>query len=388
MKTESRPNRPRSFVRPFVALLAAAAVPALAACRPAEGEELDRTVQGPVVESIPVETLRLSPRPFRSEFLATGTIEPQDDVVVSAEIAGRIVRLDLEVGDEVEAGAVVALLDDAAMTARLQGIDAQEARVKTLLDNAERELARESELFESKVGVERALDSARSLVETHRAELKAIAADREAARVDLAKFSIEAPVGGTVAEKLAEQGEYAAPGQPLLRIVNTENVEFVFAVAERDVPRISVGDPVPVAIDALGGDEFQGEVARISPSGNLQTRTFQVWARIANPHPHPILPGMSGKARIVRDAFDAVFALPEEAVLREGGEAFVYLVAGDVVRRSDPLTLVASEGARAFATAGVSDGQQAIVLGQYAVKPGTLVHVRRTHDEIPVRVFD
>lgn len=354
----------------------------------ASEEKASRHVTGPVVETIPVETLTVALGGFESEYRAAGVVEPEDQVTVAAEVSGRITRMDLELGDDVKAGEPIVEVDDSSVQAQIKKIDAQIGRVTALLETARRDLARETELFENNAGVERVLDSARSLVETYQAELSAMGAEREAATVELEKHAIEAPIGGLIAERFAEKGEFAMPGMKLYRIENPEAVECVFSLAERDVIRIKPGDAMKVTIDALGGQEFDGVVSRIAPSGDTRTRTFETRVRVLNPHPHPIRAGMSCVARVVRARYENVVVLPQEAIVRENESAHVLLVEGDMIRRSDPVTIGEADAGRAIVTAGLSPGQAVVILGQYAVKPGDIVRVRRSHEEIPVRVFD
>jgi multidrug efflux pump subunit AcrA (membrane-fusion protein) len=142
-----------------------------------------------------------------------------------------------------------------------------------------------------------------------------------------------------------------------------------------------------ITVDAIRDRTFEGRVKAVSPTGNPDTRTFRVWVRVDNPAPHPLLSGMSGRARVVRAAYDGVYLLPEPAVLKDEHQAFVYLLVAGQVRRAE-VGVLASVGADAVIRSGLSEGQEAIILGQYAVTPGGSARARRVHDAPPRQRFN
>jgi RND family efflux transporter MFP subunit len=353
-----------------------------------------------VAGSIPVETLVLRPQNFEDRFEAPGAIEAVDDVTVSAEVAARITKIGHEIGDEVDEGDVLVALDTASIQARIRKIEAEIARVETMLDKSKRDLTREQSLFETKVSAERAFDDAKSAVAMNEAELAAAKADLELARVDLAKHTIRSPITGTISAKHVSLGEYVNPGTNLYGIVKTEEVKFVISLSEFDVTRVRVGDTLPLGIDSFLGKRLEGKVRGIAPSGNERTRTFRAELIVPNPHPHDLRPGMSGRAEIVRNRYEGIYLLPEESILHDESKSFIYLVrsesaaeqgegAGRVLKAAPiNVRIIASVGAKAVVMGDFPPEASSIILGQYAVQPGSPIVVRRAHEAIPEVKFD
>lgn len=357
-------------------------------CGERQSEGIDALMRAGLVQSsIPVETLALEARDFEETFEAAGVVEADEDVTVSAEISGRILKIYQEIGDKVKVGQWLAALDKSEINARIKKIDAQLARANTQLLWATKDLNRQKELFALEIAAERAFDEANRLVDTSRDDVAAAEADLELARVDLARSTIKSPIAGTVSRRHVAPGEYVRPGTELFDVVATERIKFVFSVAERDVIAIQQGDFLEVRIDAYGGKPREGLVAAISPSANPLTRTFRVEVEILNTPEAPILPGMSGRTTVVRRRFVNVLLLPEEAVLHDEEGSFVYLANDDHARRA-AVEILSRYGDRAVISSDLGVEWDAIVLGQSAVTQGTSIRVRRRHQEIAEKNFD
>ena len=373
----------------WTAVLPLAAVALLPGCggRPAEG--IDRIARDTLFESgaVPVETLRLTPQAFDEEFDAAGSIEAQEEVTISAEIAGRIVAVHREIGDRVTQGRLLVALDARAIKAQVNKVEAQLQRAKTELDWAERDLERQERLFQDQVAAERALDEARRRMDTSENDVAAQQAELEIAQVDLDRATIRSPIAGLVARRHVSAGEYVTPGTKLYDLVATDKVKFTFSVAERDVTGIRPGDAITLRIDAHPKRSFQGKVRAVSPAGSELTHTFRVELELMNDEESPLLPGMSGRARVVRGHFEQVFLLPEAAILRDGASSYIYLAVEQQARRRD-IEIVSQTGSLAVVAAELGEELECIILGQAAVAEGTEIRVRRAHDQPPRLGFD
>ena len=357
-------------------------------CGERTAEGIDSVMKEGVFEgTIPVETLTLQAQDFEESFEAAGIIEAEEDVTVSAEISGRILKIHHKIGDRVASGSWLVTLDQSQIAARIKKIEAQLAKAHTQHDWALKDLARQKSLFSQQIAAERAFDEASRLVDTSRDEIAAVEADLELAQVDLARSIIKSPIDGAVARRHVAPGEYVREGTQIFDVVATDRVKFVFSVAERDVNSIREHDFLEVRIDAHTPREFEGMVAAISPAGNKKTRTFRVEVEILNTPDAPILPGMSGRTRVVRERFANVFLLPEEAVLRDEGGDYVY-VANDEHARKAKVKIISHVGDRAVVSTDLGSQWNIIILGQSAVSPGTPIRVRRRHDDIPSVDFD
>ncbi len=361
--------------------------------------------------AVPVETLRLVPRPFDERYAAPGVVEADERATVAAEIAGRVLRVHLEIGEPVSRGTVLVELDARAQQAQVQRLEADVARARTELAWAQRDLERQLRLFEDQVTAEQARDAAQRAFDVASDELAAREADLAVARVDLERTTIRSPLDARVARRHVSPGEYVAPGTPLYDLVATDPVKFVFSVSERDVVSLNGGEEIEVEIDARPERAYRGTVVGIAPAGAEGTRTFRVELRMENPVDAPLLPGMAGRADVVRRRHDSAYLVPESALLREGDRSYLFLVrdgravraetrivsqTADLAVLSTDLVLTSeSAPARDGAAAGADLGSaaepaelQVVILGQAAIAEGDALRVRRVHDQPPSSVFD
>lgn len=336
---------------------------------------------------MPVETLALTRRNYEERYEAPGTIEAGDEVTVSAEFAARIVDLRFDIGDEVERGDVLLKLDDAQVQARIRKIEALIRRAQTVLDDSSKDLSRQKRLFETDIASESTLDDAQRMMDTYSNDLDSAQADLEIAHVDLDRCTVRAPISGSIAERHASIGEYVSPGVPLFDLVGIDEVKFVCALSERDIIRVKPGDQIAVSIDAHEGRNFDGVLRAIAPSGRRSTRTFRIEIAIDNPAPRLLLPGMSGKATIVRHRFEDVIIVPEDAIVSEGGATYVYVDDQANARRRE-VEIISRFGARAAVSGKLGVDNDLVILGQYAIHEGSALSVRRRHEEIPESRFD
>ncbi|MEM1246282.1 MAG: efflux RND transporter periplasmic adaptor subunit [Acidobacteriota bacterium] len=355
---------------------------------PAEGTDVEEAAEA---TRIPVEILSLSPRPFDERFSASGVIAAEEEVTVSSEIAGRIERIRFEIGDEIRRGQLLLQLDDRSQRARVAKLEAEVARAETDLQWSRRDLERQIELFETAVTAERARDDAQRMVDTSEDNLVSVKADLDIAKVELDQASIRSPLSGRIARRHVAPGEYVTPGAQLFDIVSGASgrslVEFVFSVSEGDVIGMRPGQQIELAMDAYPQQSFAGEVAAIAPAGSQGTRTFRVELKVESTDEVPLLPGMAGRASVIRRSHDAVFLIPESAVLRDGADSYVWAIAGDAAERRD-VRILSQTGTLAVIASDFDPGEGCVVLGQAAVGQGDLVRVRRTHTEPPTSVFD
>lgn len=379
-------GRPRRANLVLAAVLSAAALACGCGQAQPDVEELGagKTLHADVV---PVETLALRPVDHEDAFEVAGLIAADEDVVVSSEIAGRITHVAFDRGDSVERGQLLVRLDDATVQAQIRRLEATIGREQSQLEMARKDRDREARLFEEGVGAEKALDDAQSRLEMIEQMVKEAEAALDEAVVFKAKHNIAAPVSGKIAERPISLGEYVNPGTPVAHLVKLDIVKFEFALAERDVPRVRVGQDLEFTIDAYPGSSLRAPITLISPAGTGPTRTFSVTLQLANRQEQPLLPGMSGRARVVRAQYEDVYLLPEDAVLRGESGPFIYVIRQDKAE-ARPVEVVSSTGPMAVLRLDSAAGSEAVILGQYALAEGSAVLVRRRHEEPPLVRFD
>ena len=281
-------------------------------------------------------------RDLVSAVTASGRIEAQTKVDVSADITGRIIRIGVKEGDLVTKGQFLIQIDPAqyqANVARSQGLVASAqaglVQARANRDQAERALARATELAKagSSLIAPEAVEQSQTSYEVADANWRASQAQLDQARAglreaqdQLSKTRLIAPMSGRVVRLAVEEGEVAVPGTfsretgLLLTIADLSVILANVKVDETDVVRLSRGDSVEVTIDAFPDTTFTGRVTKISNSAQLtatqtnagstdQAVDFEVEVTLDNP-PADVRPDLSCTSRIVTDTRAKALSVP------------------------------------------------------------------------------
>jgi HlyD family secretion protein len=272
---------------------------------------------------------------------ASGKIEAQTKVDISADITGRIIKIGVREGDRVEKGQLLIQIDPAQYqsivdraAAFLQSSQANLLQVTANRDQAKRTLDRAKELqrtnpnlisTEAVEQAQQSYDVAVASFNSNQSQVEQARASLQEARDNLAKTRLYAPISGTVTRLAVEEGEVAVPGtfsRETGLLMTVSDLSVILAkvdVDETDVVRLTLGDSVSVAIDAFPDTAFVGRVSKISHSAKLsqvagggsQDRAvdFEVEVQLDNP-PGDIRPDLSATARVVTDTRAQVPSIP------------------------------------------------------------------------------
>ena len=146
-------------------------------------------------------------------------------------------------------------------------------------------------------------------IEVARTNLDQARAALDALEVERQKYTLQAPIAGTVVERIAHEGEMALPGTTMMTLANLDAVDLTVYVPEPDVGKVGLGQPVKISVDTFPDEVFPGEVIWISDQAeftpkNVQTKeervntVFAVKVRIPNPD-HKLKPGLPADAVLV-----------------------------------------------------------------------------------------
>lgn len=302
---------------------------------------------------------------------ASGKIQPKRLVNISADMSGRVVDLAVNEGDRVKKGQFLLQIDPRSLRTRVDSgsasLDAAEASLEQLrqtiqtarvqLDQAQRTLTRQQDLWQQQLTTREALDRTESDVRVADSALKErekqvnaqearIAQERaglENARYDLSKVRLEAPIDGIVTRRNIQEGETAVvgtmnnAGTTLLTLADMAVIQAEVEVDETNIPNVAVGQRATIAIDALPDKTFTGRVTEIGNSpiqatgaaaGSRQATNFKVVVVIEGDIPE-VRPGFTCTADITTATRQSVMAVPIPAVaVRE----LVYDANGQIVK--------------------------------------------------------
>jgi membrane fusion protein (multidrug efflux system) len=348
------------------ALLVAAAF-ALAACGNANGK--DEKDGKDEVPAVPVEVAATQRAEMAALYSGTAPVESDRKAFVMPKVQGEIRQVLADEGQHVRAGQVLARLDGDKL--RLE-VALNEATMRKL----ERDYNRNLELQQQ------GLISAVSL-DNLKYELEAAKANWELARLQLSYCDIRSPIEGTVTQRLdvVKVGNTVTPvggviesGESSLFVVeDLDTLQLRVNVPERELSKLSVGQPAQLSFDAVPGKTFEGRISLISPYVSAETATFAVRIRVTT-NEGLLRPGMFARVAIIYERKPDALQIPRTALLDGDGPPKVFVVKdGKAAERAVKLGL--SNGAWIEVTEGLKDGEQVVVVGQGAVKTGTAVRV-------------
>lgn len=375
---------------PSAAGVPAALILLLVGACSSEAPSLGPGRRGPQGErSVPVTTTAVRTGAIAEHAVYVAELRPRRDVKLSAEVTGRVRRVEVHLGDRVKKGALLAQLDDrqfrqAVREARaaVELAEAGELKARVELDSAKRDLDRKAPLVKKSLLSKGEFDvvtsrheTARSALELARAQTAQAKARLERALLDLGNTKIEAPFDGAVAARNVDPGALVSPGTSLFRMTDVDHLVVRFAAPERDVVRLEKGQEVRVALDALPGLDYRGAVDRISPVVDTETRTTPVEVRLANDG--RLKPGMFARVEVTLARRDDAVVVPASAVVRrqDGGDAAVegvFVVDGETAHYTPVTVGIRSREILEIAD-GVSVGQEVVTAGHSELKDGAKV---------------
>ena len=308
--------------------------------------------------AVPIEVVEILPGAISAFIETNGTLEAEREVDIVARIGGPLVALNTEEGIQVKAGELLAQLDEAESRAQVE-------IAQVALQEAELVHNRARASLENAVVSQEVYDSALSALESARAQL----AGNE---IQLGYTRITAPFDGLIIQRAVKFGETVTVGQQLFRISDFDPLLCTIGVPERDLTRLSIGQPAILEVEAFPGESFQGRVLRISPVVDATTGTIRVTLEVDRQG--RLSPGMFAGVRLVTDVRENALIMPKRALSLESLADSVFVVEDGVAYRRN-VTLGYEEDDRVEVTDGLRANDRVIVVGQDGLTDATPVQI-------------
>jgi len=324
----------------FSALLLAALLTA-AGCK----DSARKGAAGKPLPTAQVRVITVAGQAAQRQNEVAGAVESVQRATIGAKIAGAIEEMPVALGQAVKKGALLARISAGEITARL-------SQAETQLGQAQRNFEREKRLLEQAASTRETVQSQEDAYRVAEAEVRAARAMRDYAM-------LTAPFAGIITQKMANAGDLATPGMPLLVLENPGELQVVAAAPEGPALKIKKGDALAVTVPAAGFSQ-NGTVTEISPAADTASRTALVKIRIEGNG--ALRPGQYARVALPGDAGINTLRVPEAAVLRFGQMERLFVVQGGAAH----LRLVRSgehrEG-QVEILAGLNGGEQVVAQG-------------------------
>lgn len=291
------------------------------------------------LKPLPVTVAKVETRPVQRSVETVGSLLAWEESQVKAEVSGTLDRLFVDLGDRVKAGQILATLEAREFSLQVEQAEASlrmaretQARTRAEQDEAKANAERAEELYRRELISAQERDRWRTqyrvtqaLAQSSAADIQRLEAALGVARKKLRDATIRAPIAGAVAKRHVNVGEFVKDGAALFTLVVSDPLKYTGTVPERYAPELRVGQTLQLTVEAYPGQSFAGQVTRVAPAVDVQTRGLSLEARVPNPEGR-LRPGFFAKGAVLTRKDDAVAFVPAEAVTYFVGITKVFVV--------------------------------------------------------------
>ncbi len=305
-----------------------------------------------VIPSVSVAEVHIQEVPQQATY--TSTVQPYVKNNIAPQMAGRIMKINAEIGDFVKKGQVLAEIDKASL---------QQAQLQ--LHNQEVELERLKALYDAGGLSKSDLDAIELAYNVTKTQVDNL----------LENTVLVSPIDGVVTARNYDVGDMYAMSMPIYTVEQIRPVKLLVGISESDYTKVKKGDSVTITADALPGEVFTGKIGKVYPTIDAATRTFIVEV-VVNNSGNILRPGMFARVTVTFGVNNSV-VIPDVAVVKQqgSGERFVYILNADGTVSYTKVTLGRRMGAEYEVLEGISDGAKVVVGGQIRLKDGVKVEV-------------
>jgi membrane fusion protein (multidrug efflux system) len=324
------------MLRKTIILLAIAS--ALGACGkhdkdPANPDAAQKDAKAVQLMVAPEDVLTVQSNALASGPVITGSIQPERKADLRAEISAIVLQVLKENGEPVKRGDILVKLDETSIRDSLLSAEESLRASTQAFDQSQRALDRFKTLRTSGMTSAQALDDAEVKRNNAQSDVSAAKARLVAAQQQVGRTIVRAPFDGIVSDRKVSNGDTAAIGKELLKVIDPSSMRFEGNVSSDKVAAVKIGQPVVFRVNGYGEQQFAGVVKRIDPTANEYTRQVEVLVGFTG-GTQPKTAGLYAEGRIDAELAD-VLMLPESALVRDGDKTYAWKVKGGALAKAD-----------------------------------------------------
>ena len=284
----------------------------------------------------------------------TSSVEAYAKNNIAPQQALRISKINVEIGDFVKAGQILAEMD---------GLQLQQAELQ--MKNNETEFQRLKDLYEAGGLSKSDLDAMELSYKVSKTTYQNL----------LDNTILRSPINGVVSARNYDKGDLYSMGQPIYTVEQIAPVKLLVGISEAEYSKVKKGNEVEISVDAFPGKSFKGTINRIYPTINQLTHTFNVEVIVPN-RDYVLRPGMFARVTVRFGANNNV-VIPDTAVIKQtgSGERFVYVLNADGTVTYQNVKLGVRNGSEYEVLEGIEDGAKVVVDGQARLRDGIKVRI-------------
>ncbi len=325
----------------------------------------------------------------RSDTLAsgpsiTGSVQPERNADLRAEVSTVVMRLAKDNGDVVKRGDLLVRLDDTAIRDSLASAEAAQRAASQAFEQAERQFQRMTTLRGSGMASAQQLEDSEIRRNNAQSDLEASKSRAVTARQQLARTEIRAPFDGVVSDRKVSAGDTVQIGKELVKVIDPTSMRFEGLVSADQIGNVKAGQNVSFRINGYGEQEFAGKVRRVNPSANPTTRQVEVLVDFTGKN-QPKLAGLYAEGRVETESASAL-TIPATALIKDGDKASAWRVKDNTVQKI--AVEVAQRDPRSgnyVLKSGLASGDQLLRQPPSTLKDGQKVEMAATAPSAPTK---
>lgn len=291
-------------------------------------------------------------KPLEDTLSSVGQISTTASPKISAEVAGNIIRINKDIGKNVNQGEVIAEIDPEVYRLNQQAAKANVKRLNALLENQKKVLQRSEQLLEKGFISDSRFEDLQAQLTATKEQLAQAQAQYATTTEQLSKTKIISPVDGQIINRLISVGDYAVPGKPLFEISTAKTLQVVLMFPETLAPKFVTGQTVRLASPASPDKIAVGQVTEVLSAIDASSRSVRLVVEVENPGNWK--PGASVSGEVVLSTKEDALLVPSQSVVLRPAGKVVYVVENDIVKER-----IVETGQRINGKIEIVDGLQA-----------------------------
>jgi len=309
-----------------------------------------------------VMTQPVQPQTFRHFVEVQGTLDADNNINITPQMGGIVTQVMVKEGDNVRAGQVLLTTDAATLQQNL-------AQLETAYELAKTTFERQQNLWNQKIGSEIQYLQAKNQKESVERQIATL-------KTQIAMTRVTSPISGTVNAVNVKIGEMAAPGMPVVQVVNLSKMKVTAKVADSYINSVKKGDPVTVKFPDIN-EEMQGRLTFVGQVVNPMTRTFDIEVALPNKD-NKLKPNLLAMVSINDKIKSNALVIDANLIQRTEQGDIVFVTAtenGKTVAKAKKITKGLSYNGKVEVTEGLSAGDQLVTVGNQDLVDGQVVKV-------------
>lgn len=336
-----------------------------------------RSEEPPAPEVRPVRVMTVAKATAGDIVALTGTVQAQTEINLSFRIDGRLIERNVNVGDTVRPGQLIARLDSQNEESSLQATRAQLAAARAQQVEARNNYDRMKDLVAENAVSRSTYDSAEAMRKTADSQVESVQSQVTLAENRLSYTRLVSDVAGVITAQAVEPGEVVGAGRPIVQVAREGSRDAVFDVPARVKDASQLNGSFTISLVSDPAITAAGVVREVSPRADPVTGTFRVRVRLVNP-PAAMRLGTTVTGRLKLASTPSI-DIPPSAITRAGGQAAVWVVDPKTFQvAARPIEIRSSDPVRVEIASGLNPGDIVVTAGVQALRPGQKVRPLET----------